>query len=477
MLRTITLISGFLLLAECTQLKHRASGVGLVPSNGTKNVNVDTHLVITLPSSPTIGSVGNITVRDDEDGRIIDILNLAIPSSPSPFGNGSTKANYTDKTTYQTNIIGGLDFYFFPIIVTENTATIYLHNNRLEYDRTYSVTVDPGVLSMSNGSFDGIASDSWTFTTKTKGPVAGQQSVTVCASGTEDFSTLQGALDWAPSNSRAPTTIHIRSGTYTELIYFQYKSNLIIRGSSRNSTSIRYPNNSAFNPPNRQGASRRPAFSFKGVSDIQLADFSITNLYRGQAEALLIDGTRVTLSNMQLHGSGDALTTYGTAYITDTILIGDGDTILGYGAVFWNRSTIITTAGPVSWTRTPQGVHGNVLLDCVIRSESRDSTLARLPDNTGGVAPNWPYAEMILINCTTDGISTIGWGPVQGPPLFNARNVKFWEYGTVDTEGKAVDYSKRLNVSRQLTLPTDEEVVRQYSNPAFVLGGWTPGIL
>jgi len=475
-MRTIALVSGLLSLVSCAHTGPRAPDVEQFPAPGAKDVNIDTHLVLTFPVKPTIGSAGNITVRDDADDRIVDTLDLSIPSSPSPYGNGSTKANYTDKTTYQTNIVGGVDFYFFPIIVTDNFATIYLHNNRLEYNRTYSVTVDSEVLSASDGTFDGIAPGSWTFTTKPQGPSAGATSVTVDASGTADFSTLQGALDWAPSNSPTLTTIHIRPGMYEELIYFQYKSNLLIRGTSRNSTSVAYPNNSAFNPPNRQGISRRPAFSFKGVTDIQLSDFSITNLYRGQAEALLIDGARIVLSNMYLNGSGDALTTYGTAYITDSTLVGDGDTILGYGSVFWNRSSIVTTAGPVSWTRTPQGVHGNVLVDCSIKGDG-NSTLARLPDNSGGVAANWPYAEMVLINTTVENISPVGWGPVDAPPRFDARNVRFWEYGTVDGEGNAVDYSKRLNVSRQLTSPEDDEIVRQYSDPAFVLGGWTPIVL
>lgn len=474
----IMMIPGLILvcasLVQCARLGNRTPDTQLYPVNGSTNVNIDTHLLLAFRSNPTIGASGNITICDDADGYIVDALHLSIPSSPSPYGNGSTRANYTDKTTYQTNTVGGVDFYFFPIIVNGNVATIYLHNNKLEYNKTYSVTVGGGLLSTSDGPSSGI--NNWSFTTKPKGPLPGTRSVTVGASDTADFSTLQGALDWAPANSPTLTTINILPGTYIELIYFQYKSNLLIRGASRNSTRVAYPNNSAFNPPNRQGVSRRPAFSFKGVSDIQLSDFSITNLYRGQAEALLIDGERVVLSNMHLNGSGDALTTYGTSYITDSTLLGDGDTILGYGSVFWNRSFISTSAGPVTWTRTPQGVHGNVLLDCTVMGNV-NSTLARLPDNTGGVAPNWPYAEMVLLNTTLRGISPVGWGPVQGPDLFDARHVKFWEYGTLNGEGKAVDYAQRLNVSRQLFSPADDEIVKQYSDPAFVLGGWAPVVL
>ncbi|KAJ4362067.1 hypothetical protein N0V83_011009 [Neocucurbitaria cava] len=456
----------------CTQRNVRTASVDLFPANGAKDVNPDTQLVLTFASPPIIGSSGNVTVYDNE--KIIDTLDLSIPSSPSPYGNGSTKANYSDTTTYQSNLVGGMDFYFFPIIVRDNVATVYLHNNRLEYNRTYTVTIGSTVLTLSDGNSNGIDSNfSWTFSTKAQGPGSEATEVTVCADGSADFNTVQGAIDWAPSNSIKKRTIHIKEGNYEELVYFQYKSNLVIRGESRNKTIVGYPNNSAFNPPNRQGPSRRPAFSFKGVADLQLSGFSITNYYRGQAEALLIDGIRVVVDHMNLNGSGDALTTYGTAYISDTTLWGDGDTILGYGSVFWNQSTVISTAGAVSWTRTVQNIHGNVMLNCTIIGEQGNSTFARLPDNTGGVQPNWPYAEMVLLNTKTGGIAPEGWGPVQGAP-FDTSHLHLWEYNTMDLDGKPISYSERLNVSRQLVSPEDDTFVEQYKNPAFVLGGWAP---
>ncbi|KAF1970625.1 pectin lyase-like protein [Bimuria novae-zelandiae CBS 107.79] len=455
-----------------------ATDVQLFPRNGETDVNPDTQLRLTFPSPPSIGTSGLIRVYDVSSDDLVDSLNLSIPISPSPYGNGSTKANYTDKTKYQTNIIGGMDFYFFPIIVRNNTATIYLHNNRLEYNKTYSIAIDPKVLALSdsNTTFTSFSlnTSSWTFTTKPSGPASDTTTVTVSSDGKADFTTLQGALDWAPSNPSTRTTILVHPGTYEELVFFQYKSNLLIRSTSTSTepgVKIGYPNNSAFNPPNRPGPSRRPAFSFRGGSDIQLSGLRMQNYYRGQAEALLVDGVRVVLDRLWLNGSGDALTTYGSVYITETTLFGDGDTILGYASAYWTNSTIITTAGPVSWTRTSQGSHGNVLVDCTIRSLQGNSTFARLPDNSGGVLDNWPYAEMVLVNTRTEGIAPVGWGPVQGPP-FDSRHVRFWEYGTMDLEGKPADYRERLGLSRQL-----EEVPQEYLDPKWVLGGWDPVVV
>ena len=450
--------------------------VELSPRKGQKNVNPDTQLAITFSSPPTIGSNGTIRVYDAANKKLIDTLDLSIPFSPSPFGNGSTKANYSDTTTYQTNIIGGMDFYFFPIIVRENTATIYLHNNQLDYGQSYIIEVDPGVLKLAEGPFDGFTSSKpWTFSTKAHGPSSSTTQVVVASDGSADFNTVQGAIDWVPAQSPKRITIYIKNGNYEELVYFQYKSNLILRGENRNNTIVGYPNNSAFNPPNRQGPSRRPAFSFHGVSDVQLSDFTINNYYKGQAEALLIEGVRVVVDHMTLNGSGDAFTTYGTIFVTDSELTGDGDTVLGYGSVFWLRSKIVSLA-VITWTRTVQGIHGNIFVDCTIIGTQGNATFARLPDNSGGVMPNWPYTEVVLINTKTEGIAPVGWGPIQGPP-WDTSHLHLWEYNTMDLTGHPVDVSQRLNVSRQLTLPKDAPILAEYQTPAYVLGGWTPVVV
>lgn len=472
----IPVFFGLLCTTQGSSVKRGDSSVQLWPRNGQINVNIDTNLVLTFSSPPTIGHNGTIRVYNSASGKQVDLLDLSVPVSPSPYGNGSTKANYTDTTTYQTNIIGGMDFYFFPIIVHGNTARVYLHNNQLDYGHTYHVTMDPGVLTLADESFGGLrAACSWTFSTKTNGPEPGTSQVVVASDGSADFNTVQGALDWAPINPSKWTTIQVMNGDYEELVYFEYKTKVLIRGQSQNGTRLGYPNNSAFNPPNRQGPSRRPAFSFKGVADVQLSSFSISNYYRGQAESLLTDGMRIVIDNMRLNGSGDAVTTYGTAYVRDTTLYGDGDSILGYGSVFWENCTI-NTGAVMSWTRTVKGIHGNVFLNSTIIGRDGNSTFVRLLSNVGGVLPWWPDSELVLINTRTRGIAPVGWGPIQGAP-YPDENLHLWEYNTMDLNGDPVDTSQRLNISQQLALPANGSIIAAYTDPAYVLGGWTPSVL
>ena len=56
-----------------------------------------------------------------------------------------------------------------------------------------------------------------------------------------------------------------------------------------------------------------------------------------------------------------------------------------------------------------------------------------------------------------------------------APNVHFWEYNSRDAAGNLVDTSGRLPASRRLTMPADRELIENYSDPVFVLGGdWKP---
>ena len=63
------------------------------------------------------------------------------------------------QATWQLTIIGGFTdaFHFYPVIIHGTVATIYPHNNLLDYGRAYYVQIDPGVLTLAEGSFTGFS--------------------------------------------------------------------------------------------------------------------------------------------------------------------------------------------------------------------------------------------------------------------------------------------------------------------------------
>ena len=200
-------------------------------------------------------------------------------------------------------------------------------------------------------------------------PPADATRVVVAADGSGDFSTVQGAVDFVPDRPLHRVTIFIRDGTYEEIVFFRNKSNLTLLGEDRGKVQVGYANNSAFNPP-QPGPNRRCAFSVYDSSDIELENFSVSNYAYGQAEGLLIFGERNIVSHMDIKGSGDAINLRGSVYLTESRIIGDGDTILGVGPAFFDHCEI-QSIGPFMWIRNTEANHGNVFVACTFIARER----------------------------------------------------------------------------------------------------------
>jgi hypothetical protein len=496
-------------------VEAQAAGVNLFPADKASGVNPDTHLVLTFASAPAIGKSGHIRIYDADGHKLVDTLDMSIPAGPDPLRRVTAPAAAqpatlpasvpTSPTTttpavrtvpadlhnYQLNTVGGLEnFHFYPIIVHGNVATIYPHSHVLEYGHKYIVQIDAGVLTPAADAFAGFTTDkAWSFSTRKAAPAEDAARVVVAADGSGDFNTVQGAVDFVPDNPAHRVTIFIKNGTYEEIVFFRNKSNLTIRGEDREKVQVGYANNSGFNPP-QPGPNRRCAFSAYDSTGIQLENFSVNNYAYGQAEGLLISGSKNIVIHMNIKGSGDALNTRGSVYFKESRIIGDGDTILGVGPAFFDHCEL-ESMGPFMWIRNTDANHGNVFVDCTFIARERPAAqtpapvttsnpgaaaparpfmgavLARLPNNHG---LNYPYAEAVLINCKLKGIPPAGWGPIDD----DTSHMHLWEFNSTDLDGHPIDITQRHPVSRQLTMPQDAEIVANYSDPAFVLGGWTP---
>lgn len=465
----------------------------LRPMSHSAHVNPDARLRITFPSTPPLGNRGKIRVYDASNDSLVDELDMSVPPGPKnnrsrpPYGAMtydsipdtvySVYSPDTDPThVYQRNYIGGSAegdaYHFFPVLIDDDTATICLHNNRLAYDKVYYVQIDPEVFPFSDGSFRGITGKAdWVFRTKHAPPAADSRLLVVSADGRGDFDTVQGAIDSIPDDNPDPKTIFLRSGIYEEIVYFRNKANITLLGEDREKVVIRYANNGVFNPKLvSSGHNMRAVFAVHKSKDIKLINFTTLSMGEppAQAEGLYISGQRIQVHNVSIIGSGDALQAVGTIYLSESSILGYGDNVLGSGAVFFNRCELGSTYGPHLWVRNTDQNHGNVFLNSTFYTVGDVATdIARAPTNNG---INYPYAEAVLINCTLEGVRPGGWGAV-GP---DTSNLHYWEYNSVDTNGQPVDVSQRAPYSRQLTMENDAQIIADFSDPAFVLGGWTP---
>lgn len=508
MIHPTRIIPAVILLLIPFVASARAMDIHLFPEHNAEDVNPDTLLKLTFPDIPLLGKAGFIRIYDAADDRPVDVLDLSIPSgpaapTPSPdaiytpvpyeyvnghFTNANTKAGTPSgialppPDTYQLTIIGGFTdgFHFHPVIVRNNTATVYLHNNLLEYGKTYYVQIDPGVLTLEDADFPGIkGKKGWRFSTKKTPPLNDAEKIVVSAEGTGDFNTVQGAMDSIPAGSKKRVTVFIRNGIYEEIVYFRNKSNITITGEDRNKTVILYENNEIFNPhpinlkTNEVPGtfpSRRAVFAADNSRDIHIENLTVKNISYGQAEGLLLNGERFIISNVNIIGSGDALQSNGSAFYKNCQITGDGDTILGRGPAFF-KDCEINSYGPCMWIRNTSANHGNIFVDCVFKTRGDGMTvIARNPTNG---KKNYPYSEAVLINCRLSGIAPSGWGEIGG----EFTTIRYWEYNSRNlSDGKPVDTTKRHPASRQLNMENDADIISNYQNPEFILGGWMPEI-
>ena len=471
----------------------------LFPANGAENVNVDTQLKLTFDKEVSVGTKGLVKVYDLTTGKMIDKLDLSIPAGPTTGQPKNPDAIYTPtpyiyKDEFITNrntvpgtpsgaakratgnwqwiIIGGFSdaFHFYPIIVHGNRATIYLHNNMLDYGHEYAVTIDKGVIEGYEGT---KGKKTWRFKTKPFPPAKDTKNLVVSTDGMGDFCTLQGAMDFIPnflSSEKDRVTVTVKNGDYEELVYFRNKRYVTIQGESRDGVLIHYPNNEVFNPHptdiktnELKGTfpSRRAAVAADNCEHMVFRDITFKTDCHGQAEGFLLNGSHNYAENVHVIGSGDALQVNGSCYWNNCIIDGGGDTILGRGPSYFNHCTI-TSYGAFMWIRNTEENHGNIFVDCTFNALGKDAVISRLPDNKG---KNYPHAEVVLLNCTLNNVPSVGFGPIDD----SAKTAVIMEFNSHDQQGKPIDVSNRHPLVKQLDAIRDAEIIGKYSNAQYVL--------
>lgn len=483
MRRRIAALTAALLALPLGAVPAGAAGATVVPDTAGPHQGlmrharcVDGPLRLTADGPLTLGTSGTIQVHR-ADGTLADEIDLADPaSSKRTIGDAVSDSGAPHLFRYQ------------PVIVSGNTAQITLHH-QLAYGTAYYVTVDPQVFPGFAGIQD---ARTWRFRTRPAAPRTGTRHLTVAADGTGDFCTVQGAIDFVPEGNTHPVLIDVRPGTYTEMDWVRAdRPHITVRGAGRDRTVIQYANNNNLNGDTALKGSTDPAdvcprqalpghdtfncwramFSDE-AADFRLRDVTLHNTtpYGGsQAEAFRGNADRIALEHVNLDSFQDTLRLQGRGYVSDSYIEGDVDFIWGTGSVYIARSELKSLhAGYVTQARNDATHPGYVFVD---------DRLTRGPDAPDGsvylgrVDPTvYPYSQVTFIRTAMDAhILPVGW-QLNNAGCDKAPDIRFWEYGSTDLSGKALDTSARLSCSRQMTAAE----AAWWSDPAHVLGGWSP---
>jgi pectinesterase len=293
--------------------------------------------------------------------------------------------------------------------------------------------------------------------------------IVVAADGSGNFRSVQEAIMSVPAGSAdSPVIIHVRPGTYRELIYVQREKRFFrLVGEDAATTVLTYDLNA-----NMTGRDGKPIGTFRTPStQIDADDFAAENITFensagpiGQALALRVDGDRVVFRRCRFLGWQDTiLLNRGRHYFEDCYVTGHVDFIFGGATAFFERCHIhCLRDGYVTAASTPDNQpFGFVFSHCRITGET--------PSVRTYLGRPWrAYSSVIYLNTEMSAVvRPEGWHNWNFPE--RETTARYAEHGST---GAGANPRGRVPWSKQLSGREARAITLRK-----VLGGadgWTP---
>jgi pectin methylesterase-like acyl-CoA thioesterase len=309
---------------------------------------------------------------------------------------------------------------------------------------------------------------------------------TVAKDGSGNFTTVQAALDAAPTNRTTAYTIFIKNGIYKEKITVaSNKTFITLIGESMANVVLTNDDYSGKLIPGGGGALYGTGTSASVT--INANDFTAVNITfenttgeSPQAVAVNINGDRNAFKNCRFLGGQDTLLPQGAGkrqYFKQCYIDGTVDFIFGSAIAIFDDCTIYpktrSSSGSsyITAANTPPGqTYGYVFRNCEIKMNRGSTTyvLGRPWQNDAATAVKTEN-KVVFLNTIMGGtvITAAGWSTWDAGT--NTALITYAEYNSVTTTGTPVDVSARVAWSQQLTVIQ----AATYSN-ANVFGTWDP---
>jgi pectinesterase len=291
----------------------------------------------------------------------------------------------------------------------------------------------------------------------------------VAADGSGQFKTVQEAVMSVPSGSRTnPVVIHLKPGTYKELIYVQREKRFFhLVGEDPEKTILTYDLYATI-----KGSDGKPIGTFHTPSTtIDADDFTAENITFensagavGQALAIRVDGDRAVFHNCRFLGWQDTiLLNRGRQYFENCYIAGHVDFIFGAATAWFEKCHIqCLGAGYITAASTPvDQPFGFVFSNCKITGDQ--------PEARTCLGRPWRiYASTIFLNTEmSEVVRPEGWNDWKKPETHQtARYAEFNSAGSGGSPKQRVDWAKQLTKAEAAAI-----------TPGKVLGGadgWNP---
>ncbi len=269
----------------------------------------------------------------------------------------------------------------------------------------------------------------------------------VAADGSGQFTNVQAAIMFVPSGSRTnPVVIHIKPGTYKELIYVQREKRFFrLVGENPATTVISYDLYAGLT--NFDG---KPIGTFRTPTAlIDADDFTAENItFRnsagpiGQALAIRVDGDRAAFHHCRFLGWQDTiLLNRGRQYFENCYICGHVDFIFGAATAWFEKCHIHCLGdGYITAASTPADQpYGFVFANCTITGDK--------PETRTYLGRPWRiHASTIFLNTAMSGVvRPEGWNDWRKPETHQtARYAEFNSTGPGGSSQTRVEWAKQL---------------------------------
>ncbi|HEX2629649.1 MAG TPA: pectinesterase family protein [Chitinophagaceae bacterium] len=280
-------------------------------------------------------------------------------------------------------------------------------------------------------------------------------SFTVAQDGSGNFKTIQEAIYAVRDLSQQQVTIFIKNGTYREkLVIPSWKTNITLKGESRDSTIITYDDHAgkrlAVRDEFLKQDSIRTYTSYTVLiegNDCRLENLTVRNTAGrvGQAVALHVEGDRFSAFNCKLLGNQDTLyaaTQNSRQYYENCFIEGTTDFIFGEATVVFVNCDIksLTNSYITAASTRPGQLYGFVFIQCRLIADPAVTKVY--------LGRPWrPYSKTVYIETYMDKhIVKEGWN--NWGNVANEQTVLYAEY---NSSGAGANKEGRVKWAKQLS--------------------------
>jgi len=293
----------------------------------------------------------------------------------------------------------------------------------------------------------------------------------VAKDGSGNYTTVQAAIDAAPSNRASVYYIYVKKGEYKEVIEIgQTKPFIYLVGEDKNLTVLTYDNYAGKAKPGGGtfGTADSRSFYVKGTNFVadNLTFANTAGMNAGQAVAVYIDALSSAFINCRFLGFQDTWYAHqGTQqYIKNCYIEGSVDFMFGGSKTLFDSCEIYAnrSGGYLTAASTPAGQeYGYVFNKCKLTAAA----------GITGVflgRPWRPEANVVFVSCELGNhVKAEGWNNWSNPD--NEKTAYYAEYKST---GTGANPTARVSWSHQLT---DTEGAKYTFTKMF--GTWDPGFL